>query len=62
MASADQLEALLKSHIEGDDSRFYAVAMQWLRMKPGCGPWQAGGRFAHNDRRCKIPLHPSHHR
>tara|TARA_R110001599_G_scaffold353151_2_gene590448 strand:+ start:9457 stop:10449 length:993 start_codon:yes stop_codon:yes gene_type:complete len=28
MASADQLKALLKSHLEGDDSRFYSVAMQ----------------------------------
>ncbi len=28
MASADQLKALLKSHIEGDDSHFFAVAMQ----------------------------------
>src|SRR5690606_14906855 len=28
MASADQLKALLKSHLEGDDARFYSVAMQ----------------------------------
>lgn len=28
MASADQLKALLKSHAEGDDGHFYAVAMQ----------------------------------
>lgn len=28
MASADQLKALLKSHLEGDDSHFYSVAMQ----------------------------------
>lgn len=28
MAKADQLKALLKSHIEGDDSHFFAVAMQ----------------------------------
>lgn len=28
MASADQLKALLKSHITGDDSHFYSVAMQ----------------------------------
>lgn len=28
MASADQLRALLKSHLEGDDEHFYAVAMQ----------------------------------
>ncbi|MGH8192475.1 MAG: AAA family ATPase [Rhodanobacteraceae bacterium] len=28
MASADQLKALLKSHLNGDDQHFYAVAMQ----------------------------------
>lgn len=28
MANADQLKALLQSHLEGDDSRFYSVAMQ----------------------------------
>jgi SpoVK/Ycf46/Vps4 family AAA+-type ATPase len=28
MASADQIKALLLSHIEGDDPRFYAIAMQ----------------------------------
>lgn len=28
MASADQLKALLLSHLEGDDQRFYSVAMQ----------------------------------
>lgn len=28
MASADQLKALLKSHADGDDERFYTVAMQ----------------------------------
>lgn len=28
MASADQLKALLMSHLEGDDSRFFSVAMQ----------------------------------
>lgn len=28
MASADQLKALLKSHIEGDQNRFFSVAMQ----------------------------------
>ncbi|MHB1301352.1 MAG: AAA family ATPase [Burkholderiales bacterium] len=28
MASADQLKALLKSHIEGDDGRFFSIAMQ----------------------------------
>lgn len=28
MASADQLKALLKSHMDGDDQRFFSVAMQ----------------------------------
>lgn len=28
MASADQLKALLRSHAEGDDERFYSVALQ----------------------------------
>lgn len=28
MASADQLKAQLKSHLDGDDDRFYSVAMQ----------------------------------
>ena len=28
MASADQLKALFRSHLEGDDDRFYSVAMQ----------------------------------
>ena len=28
MASGDQLKALLKSHLEGDDQRFFSVAMQ----------------------------------
>lgn len=28
MANADQLKALIESHAEGDDARFYAIAMQ----------------------------------
>ena len=28
MAKADQIKALIRSHAEGDDTRFYAVAMQ----------------------------------
>src|SRR4051812_954320 len=28
MATAEQIKALVKSHMEGDDSRFYSVAMQ----------------------------------
>ncbi len=28
MASAEQLKALLRSHIDGDEAHFYSVAMQ----------------------------------
>ena len=28
MPTADQVKALIRSHADGDDSRFYAVAMQ----------------------------------
>ena len=28
MAKADQIKALIRSHAEGDDPRFYAIAMQ----------------------------------
>lgn len=28
MASAEQIKALLKSHMNGDDSHFYSIAMQ----------------------------------
>ena len=28
MASSEQLKALLKSHIDGDETQFYSVAMQ----------------------------------
>ena len=28
MASADQLKALFKSHLDGDSERFYSVALQ----------------------------------
>ena len=28
MASAEQIKALIKSHIHGDDSNFYSIAMQ----------------------------------
>src|SRR5438309_1641648 len=28
MASADQVKALIRSHAEGDEERFYAIAMQ----------------------------------
>jgi hypothetical protein len=28
MAAADQIKSLLKSHIEGDETRFFSIAMQ----------------------------------
>jgi hypothetical protein len=28
MATADQVKALIRSHADGDDTRFYAIAMQ----------------------------------
>ena len=28
MASGEQVKALIRSHAEGDDARFYSVAMQ----------------------------------
>jgi hypothetical protein len=28
MATADQVKALIRSHAEGDDTRFYAIALQ----------------------------------
>jgi len=42
MANADQLKALIKSHAEGDDARFYAVAMQVAAQAAR----QGHGRFA----------------
>jgi SpoVK/Ycf46/Vps4 family AAA+-type ATPase len=42
MASADQLKALIKCHAEGDDERFYAVAMQVAAQEARNGH----GRFA----------------
>lgn len=37
MAKAEQLKALLKSYIEGDDAHFYAVAMQLAANEARCG-------------------------
>ena len=42
MASSDQLKALIKSHADGDDARFYAVAMQVAAHAARSGH----GRFA----------------
>lgn len=30
MATADQLEALIRSHVNGDDTGFYAIALRAL--------------------------------
>jgi len=43
MASAEQLKALLKSHIDGDDAHFYAVAMQVAAREAKLGH----GKIAH---------------
>ncbi len=42
MAKADQIKALIRSHAEGDDARFYAVAMQVAAQAARSGQ----GRFA----------------
>lgn len=42
MATADQVKALVRSHAEGDDTRFYAVAMQVAAQAARSGH----GRFA----------------
>ena len=42
MATADQLKALVRSHAEGDDTRFYSVAMQVAARASRGGQ----GRFA----------------
>jgi len=46
MATAEQLKALIRSHAEGDDTRFYAVAMHAL-LRRG----HAGGRQGRLSRR-----------
>jgi hypothetical protein len=32
MAKADQLKALIRSHADGDDTRFYANDLRFLRQ------------------------------
>ena len=44
MASAEQLKALLKSHVDGDDDRFFSVAMQIAAHEAKLGH----GRLAKN--------------
>lgn len=42
MAKADQIKALIRSHAEGDDARFYAIAMQVAAQAARSGQ----GKFA----------------
>jgi SpoVK/Ycf46/Vps4 family AAA+-type ATPase len=44
MAKADQLKALIQSHADGDDARFYAIAMQVAAQEARSGR----GRLAQN--------------
>lgn len=37
MATADQVKALIKSHAEGDETRFYAIAMQMAAQEARTG-------------------------
>ena len=43
MATADQVKALIRSHADGDDTRFYAIAMQVAAQAARTGH----GKFAH---------------
>lgn len=43
MANADQVKALIRSHADGDNTRFYAIAMQVAAQAARSGH----GRFAH---------------
>ena len=45
MASADQLKALLKSHLEGDDERFFSVAMQVAAHEAKLGHGKLAGEL-----------------
>ncbi len=42
MATADQVKALIRSHADGDDTRFYAIAMQVAALAARSGH----GKFA----------------
>ena len=50
MASAEQIKALLKSHIDGEDDRFFSVAMQVGRARGEARSRQARRRAAGHDR------------
>lgn len=45
MASAEQLKALLKSHLDGDDERFYSVAMQLAAHEAKVGHGKVAGEL-----------------
>jgi len=51
MASADQLKALLQSHLDGDEDRFFAVAMQVAAHEAKLGH----GRLAEDLRKFRGP-------
>jgi SpoVK/Ycf46/Vps4 family AAA+-type ATPase len=62
MASASQIKALLESHIEGDDSRFFATAMQLAaaEAKNGHGNLAIEIRRIIDQARTEQALNPSH--
>ena len=45
MASAEQIKALLKSHMEGDDDRFFSVAMQVAAHEAKVGHGKLAGQL-----------------
>ena len=55
MAKADQLKALIRSHAEGDDARFYAIAMQVAAQEARGGR----GRLAQDLRELVIGRRPT---
>ena len=55
MASAEQLKALLKSHLEGDEDRFFSVAMQVAAHEARLGHGKPRRGTARDDRRCQEP-------
>jgi hypothetical protein len=46
MATANQIKALIRSHADGDDTRFYAIVMQ---VAPQAAP-SGHGKFARGDK------------
>lgn len=62
MASAEQLKALLKSHLDGDEGHFYAVAMQVAahEAKLGHGKLAQDLRALIDDAKQKKKLSPLH--